>query len=645
MMRAMVHRGPDDEGFERFPLGREGDGPVVGFGFRRLAILDLSPLGHQPMVDPETGDALVFNGEIYNFPRIRARLQGLGCRFRSSGDTEVLLRSLSRFGEAALDDLDGMFGLAFYQAASRRVLLARDPLGIKPLYVARAGGAIVFASEVRAVLASGLVPDDLDPAGIAGMLAYGAPQDPLTVHRAIRSMSAGSLEWIDAAALDRGPPSRRRFWRLPAPTAACSEAEAVARVRDELTASVGRQCAADVPLGVFLSGGIDSATVAALAETTAGVPATFAVGYEVAGAHDETGAATETARHLGTEHFQTIVDADWVLLQWSGWLKAADRPSIDGLNTYIVSGAVKDRDITVALSGLGADEIFGGYGSFHRVPRARRLLAAIAWLPPAVRRAVAARVLGFLPAGKRAKAIDLAGGGTSAVELAALARRVHSDDSLRALGLDVRTLGLSPIVLHPESYEAFSDGHGDTFDAVSQAEMFLYMGNTLLRDSDTNAMAHSLEIRVPFLGRALVDYVGSLPGSVRRPRGAAPKHLLRRAMAGVLPETVFTRPKSGFTLPFGEWMFGPLRDRCEAAIAALAACPLVDATAVRRLWGDSASRRREIHWSKPLALVVLGSYLESIRARGAASAPRGRPARSRRRIPRPPWPAPEPPRR
>jgi asparagine synthase (glutamine-hydrolysing) len=618
MMRAMVHRGPDDEGYERFPLGRGDGGPVAGFGFRRLAILDLSPLGHQPMVDPETGDALVFNGEIYNFPEIRSRLEGLGCRFRSSGDTEVLLRALSRFGEAALDDLDGMFGLAFYHAASRRVLLARDPLGIKPLYVARTDGAIVFASEVRAVLASRLVPDDLDPAGIAGMLAYGAPQDPLTVHRCIRSLPAGSLEWVDAASLDGGPRSRRRYWRPPALEAACPEAEAVARVREELTASVRRQCAADVPLGVFLSGGIDSATIAALAETTEGVPATFAVGYEVPGAHDETAAATETARHLGTRHFQTIVDADWVLLQWSEWLKAADRPSIDGLNTYIVSGAVKDRDITVALSGLGADEIFGGYGSFHRVPRAQRLLAAIAWLPPGVRRAIAARVLAFLPAGKRAKAIDLAGSGTSPVELTALARRVLSNASLRGLGLDARALGLSPILLDPEAYEVFTAARGDTFDAVSQAEMFLYMGNTLLRDSDTNGMAHSLEIRVPFLGRSLVDEVASLPGSVRRPRSGKPKHLLRRALAGTLPEAVFTRPKSGFTLPFGDWIFGPLRDQCEAAIDSLAACPLVDGAAVRRLWGDSASRRRDIHWSKPLALVVLGSYLASSAARRGA---------------------------
>ncbi len=213
-MRAMVHRGPDDDGYEQFALGEAG-GPTCGFGFRRLAILDLSPLGHQPMVNAATGDALIFNGEVYNYVELRQRLASRGHTFRSSGDTEVLLQALSTWGEAVLDDLDGMFAFAFYHAASRRVLLARDPLGIKPLYIARMPNAIVWGSEVRAVLASRLVPDDLSPAGIAGCLAFGATQDPLTVHQAIRSLPAGSCEWLDAASLTGRPPAIRRYWRFP----------------------------------------------------------------------------------------------------------------------------------------------------------------------------------------------------------------------------------------------------------------------------------------------------------------------------------------------------------------------------------------------------------------------------------------------
>jgi asparagine synthase (glutamine-hydrolysing) len=619
MMRAMVHRGPDDEGYEQFPFGGAAQEPACGFGFRRLAIMDLSALGHQPMINHETGDAIIFNGEIYNFHALRQRLEDLGHRFRSTGDTEVLLRALSEWGERALEELDGMFGIAFYHAATQRVLLARDPLGIKPLYVARVKDAIVFASEVRAVLASGLVPDDLDPAGVASFLAYGSPQDPLTVHRFVRSMPAGCSSWLDAASLAGSPVAQRRYWRLPPLQSWCPDDVAVARVKDELAGSVRRQCAADVPLGVFLSGGIDSATMAALAVTTHGPPQTFAVGFEVTGVVDETTAAADTAQALGTRHYQTIVDDDWVLLQWTSWLMSADRPSIDGLNTYIVSGAVKDRNITVALSGLGADELFGGYPSFHRVPMARRMLAAIAWLPADLRRSLATTLLSPLPAQKRAKVIDFVSSGTSPVDLAMLSRRVFSDGLMRHLGFQAKALGLSPLYLSNEAYEVFEPPARDSFQAVSQAELFLYMNNTLLRDSDTNSMAHSLEIRVPFLGQRLVDYVASLPGSVRSPKGTKPKHLLREAMADRLPASVFNRPKAGFSLPFGDWLFGPLKPQCDAAIETLASSSIVDGAVLRRFWDDCHRRRREIHWSKPLALVVLGNYLAEMAGRRQAN--------------------------
>jgi len=612
MMRAMVHRGPDDEGYEQFAIGNSSSGSLVGLGFRRLSIMDLSPLGHQPMLNPATGDCLVFNGEIYNFKAIRARLAAAGHRFRSTGDTEVLLRALSVWGERAIEQLDGMFGLAFYHAATRRVLLARDPLGIKPLYVSRQRERVVFASEIRALLASGLVPSDLDPAGIATYLAYGAPQDPLTVHRWIRSMPAGTLEWLDADSTAASAAASRRFWRFPDVVSSIKEPSSVRRIQEELAGSVRAQCTSDVPLGVFLSGGIDSATMAALARAAQGAVSTFAVGYDVMGGADETNDAAQTAHALGTTHYQTIIDDNWLLLQWHEWLKAADRPSIDGLNTYIVSGAVKDRGITVALSGLGADELFGGYPSFRRIPRLRLLLSVIAMLPRSLRRAMADAILRPLPAGRRAKAIDFLSSGNSAVELAALCRRVMGDATVAALGFRARDVGLTPQYLPREAFDAFTEKPRDLFQAISQAETCLYMGNTLLRDSDTNSMAHSLEIRVPFLGQSLVDYVSSLPHSIRAPKHAAPKHLLRKAMAGLIPDAVFTRPKRGFSLPFDKWIFGPLREQSEAAIATLVDTPLFDASAVRRIWGDHCRDPGASHWSRPLSLIALGDYLLSL---------------------------------
>jgi len=629
MMRAMVHRGPDDEGFEEFPVASvlDGKGPpagAAGLGFRRLAILDLSPAGHQPMVHRETGDCLIFNGEIYNFRWLRAKLESLGVRVRSSGDTEVLLAALAVWGEKAIDELDGMFAFAFYHAKSRRVLLARDPFGIKPLYVARGQHAFVFASEVRSILASGLVPDDLDPAGIASFLAYGAPQDPLTVHRSIRSFPAGTCGWFGSDAAT-GASLERRYWRFPVEHGPIEESKAVRTIQMQLNASVRDQCISDVPLGVFLSGGIDSATLAAVARNHVSPVRTYSVGFETAGGQDELADAAATARALGTVHQQTILDDDWVMLQWREWLRAADRPSIDGLNTFVVSGIVKDSGTTVALSGLGADELFGGYPTFRRVARARRFLRPLGLVPGRLRRAAARVVCASLPAARRQKVIDLLAGGTTALELASRFRRLTSDAGMRALGFEAAALGLTPEFLPPAALAACVGTQRDTFGAVSQAECLLYMGNTLLRDSDTNGMAHSLEIRVPFLGRWFADAVAGLPGTTRQPPAAPPKHLLRKATGATLPYDVFTRPKRGFSLPIGEWMVGRLHDECQAAVAELADCPLFSAAAINRLWRSYAENRQATHWSRPLSLVVLGSYLRHARERAAFRGGRARP--------------------
>jgi asparagine synthase (glutamine-hydrolysing) len=311
---------------------------------------------------------------------------------------------------------------------------------------------------------------------------------------------------------------------------------------------------------------------------------------------------------LGTRHFQTIVDDDWAASQFTEWLRSADRPSIDGLNTFIVSGAARDRGITVALSGLGADELFGGYAIFDRAAKLRRLLRPLAWVPRWAKRAAAAVAFAPLPAMKRAKAVEMVARGASPADVAVFARRLYLDDRMAQLGFAARDLGLTADWLPPEACGAFEPG-GDPFHDVSQAEMSLYMGNTLLRESDVNSMAHSLELRVPFLGRELVNYVCSLPGVVRAPPASRPKHLLREAIRGSLPRQVFDRPKTGFTLPVDTWMRGGIHDTCEAAVESLAACPLFEAAAVRQVWRDLHDPRIENHWSRRIALVVLGSYL------------------------------------
>ena len=607
-MRSMVHRGPDDDGYDEAGLSSAPDAPSCGFGFRRLAILDLSPAGHQPMINPDTGDRLIFNGEIYNFRALRAELESRGVRFRSTGDTEVLLRALSVWGEAALDRLDGMFAFAFHHAASGRVLLARDHLGIKPLYVSHVRAGVVFASEIRAILASGLVPPDLDRASLAAYFAYGSPQDPLTIHRHVRSLPAATCTWIDVVALESGTSTERCFWQFPLPEAA-ARAD-VATVRDELVAAVAEQCVAHVPLGIFLSGGIDSATLAGFARQVNREIATFSVGFQGGRSADELTEAAATAKALGTQHFQTVLDADWVQSQWQQWLKVADRPSVDGLNMYIVSGAVSDLGRKVALSGIGADELFGGYSLFHTVPAMLRSLAAVAWVPRSLRLASGRLLVSPLRSSRRRRARSLLSTEISILGILLSARRLLDDDELASLGLVADKLGLRPDLLPYAAVDNLALKGLDAFHIISRAECGLYMNNTLLRDADVNSMAHSLELRVPFLSRRIVEAVFRLPTAAVAPADAPPKHLLRKVAAEILPKSVFDRPKKGFSLPLGDWMLGTLRDECEAAVDRVAACPLLDGTSVRRLWDEYRASPGTIHWTRPLSLVALGSYLQ-----------------------------------
>lgn len=620
MMQAMVHRGPDDHGYEEFELSG-GGGKSAGFGFQRLAILDLSPAGHQPMINELTGDRLVFNGEIYNFRLIRIELEARGVAFRSTGDSEVLLRALSHWGEAALDRLDGMFAFAFFQAATGRVLLARDQVGIKPLYVATGSSGMVFASEVRALLASGVVSDELDPAGIAAYFAYGSPQDPLTIHRHIRSLPAGSCMWVDRDVATGGSSAPRRYWSFPKPVPA-EEISAIRSVRDDLANAVFDQCVADVPLGVFLSGGIDSAILAGFAKPGQPEVTTVSVGFKVAGAIDELDDAAATAAALRTRHFQTVLDGDWIQSQWQQWLQAADRPSIDGLNTYSVSGAMSDIGMKVALSGIGADELFGGYVNFRTIPSLRRLVSPFRWIPPAIRGGGARLALALSRPSRRKRAVSLLTAGTSSLDMLLFLRRLTDDDDLRRLGFRARDLGLRPDFLSDVAVEALDCNGLDEFHTIVRAECGLYMGNTLLRDADVNSMAHSLEVRVPYLGRRVVERAFALPTSVLAPGGSSPKHMLRRAAASAVPQFVFDRPKRGFSLPIGEWMFGPLSGACEAAIDRLDACHLFKAGSIRAVWNAYRRFGPAMHWSRPLALVALGDYLrqvDAIRTRAATA--------------------------
>jgi asparagine synthase (glutamine-hydrolysing) len=398
MVEAVRHRGPDDSGVVQ-PAGRP-----LALGCARLAIIDLSPAGHMPMTDPATGNVIAYNGEVYNFRELRRDLEAEGERFRSGTDTEVLLRAYAIWGRDFVERLRGMFAFALWDAGRREVLLARDRLGEKPLYYAP-GPPLVAASEVRALLATGLVSRRLDPAALDSYLVNGFVVSPRTILRDVLSLLPGHLL---AVAEDGRVLEERRYWRLPAPGAAAPAAEAAARLRSDLERSVTERLISDVPLGAFLSGGLDSTTVVALMTRAGGEVRTFSVTFEDP-VYDESAHSRRAAERFRTRHTEVRLTRDEFEARMDAAVAALDQPSFDGMNTYFVSRAARESGLTVALSGTGADELFGGYPFFRqveRLERARRLWArtpgaggAAAWASERLRRVSGpAKVLDLLAA-------------------------------------------------------------------------------------------------------------------------------------------------------------------------------------------------------------------------------------------------------
>ncbi|MGH7192131.1 MAG: asparagine synthase (glutamine-hydrolyzing), partial [Candidatus Saccharimonadales bacterium] len=533
---------------------------------------------------------IVFNGEIFNYRNLRRQLKCDGEVFRSGTDTEVLLAGLARHGSAFLERLEGMFAFAFFDPRTPRLLLARDPLGIKPLYLANtAGGGFAFASEVRALLASGLVSKSLDRRGLAGFLAYGAVQHPFTLFEGISSLPPGTFQEVTAqqpTATARGwvASEPQPFWRFPLVRADIHQREAIESVRATLEAAVRDHLIADVPVGVFLSAGLDSTIVAALAARQSPQIEAFTVGFSDYPNLSEMTLAADTAARFGLRHVSINLPAREAEAAVTQWLAAADQPSIDGLNTFVISQAVRKYGIKVALSGLGADELFGGYPSFRDVPRLARVARRMAWLPATVRRGAAAVATARKPRAVGRKLSDMMEGGGRLADIYFHRRRLLSDSEMAAFGMPPDALHLSADYQQPGLTEGLDES--DAVRAVSELESRFYQGNMLLRDSDVMGMAHGLEIRVPFLDRRVLETVHALPGGVRRPPRVPGKYLLRSAFADLLRPELTDRPKTGFTLPLAQWMLGPMRDLCERSLLACSESGALPMAAVRRVWDE-----------------------------------------------------------
>jgi asparagine synthase (glutamine-hydrolysing) len=603
---ALAHRGPDASGIWSHPS--------AVLGHRRLAIIDLSDAGRQPMEDPDTGNVLCYNGEIYNYRELRHELQQKGFRFRTRTDTEVLLKAYGAWGTEALPRLRGMFAFALWDDSRRELHLVRDRLGIKPLYVAEVRGdggdrVVLFASELRALLATGKIDRTLCPDGLASYVWNGFVVGPNTILSGVRALPAGRILTLAA---DGRRLRDESYWRLPPPR---EESTDLSAVRDALEESVRLRLVSDVPLGVFLSGGIDSSAVAALAArmSTASIR-TFNVRFDEA-EYDESCFAGAVARALGTEHHEIRLSQQRFARQLEDALASIDQPTFDGINTYFVSRAVREAGITVALSGLGGDELFGGYQSFVDLPRASRWARRARALPEpwlrALGRAAARLRLGAFgavpPQTRWGKLGDALASRGRLVDLYQVSYGLFTQDLALRLhpgATDAAVEKGLPVTRRRQLEEAVE--RLPELSAIASLELSLFVGERLLRDTDAASMAVSLEARVPLLDHEVVEKAAHLH-ETRRFQPLLRKQVLRDvALAGLEPG-LFERPKSGFVLPFDTWC----RDRLSREVGSVlqdgAVCQAIglDARAVGRLWQAYRADAPGLYWSRIWALFVL----------------------------------------
>ena len=545
-VREYMHaRGPDGAGLW------VADDQRVGLAHRRLAIIELSEAGAQPMLDPETGNQISFNGEIYNHAELRAQLQRHGVTVRSHSDTEVLLKLYAQRGPEMLGLLRGMFAIAIWDAPRRQLFLARDAFGIKPLYIADDGRTLRFASQVKALLQAD-VDRRPEPAGHAGFLLWGSVPEPYTLYRGVRALPSG--HWLRVADGVVGMPQcfdspLQGLRRVPR-AGADAQAQSLQQVAEAVRGSVAAHMVADVPVGVFLSAGLDSTMLAACAARV-GELRTLTLGFaEYAGTPlDEAALAGEVALSLKADHRLQRVSAPDFAADRKALLAAMDQPSIDGINTWFVAKMAAQQGLKVALSGIGGDELFGSYPSFRQVPRLRRVAAPLARVPGlgAGLRCALARLGSRLPSPKYAGVLEY---GATMGGAYLLRRALFMPWELPALmGPALAAEGLAELATLQRLQTSIEGLDGDRL-SISALEMQWYMKNQLLRDADWAGMAHSLEIRVPFVDSVLLSQMVEIPSL----DWMQEKRMVARTVAPELPAAVLERPKTGFAVPIHQWL-------------------------------------------------------------------------------------------
>ncbi len=592
MNSCMEHRGPDDNGVYTEE--------IIALGHQRLSILDLSSLGKQPMQSNSGRFVLSFNGEIYNFNEIKKELEGYD--FKTQTDSEMVLAAYEKWGIECLSRFNGMFAIAIWDKTKEELFLARDRMGIKPIYYYQKEKLFVFSSEIRSLLESGFIPRQLNIDCLSEFLEYQTVNAPNTLVKNVQMLEAGHWMKISKDGLTKKP-----FWEMEKFTAmqnGINVNEAHVKIKELFFESVERRMIADVPLGAFLSGGIDSsAVVAAMSKISSKKVETFNINFAEK-EFSEAKYADEIAKLYNTNHHEIQLNPTDFLEELPYALMAMDHPSGDGPNSYIVSKATRNAGVTVALSGLGGDEIFCGYDVFALLNKLEH--SSLRYLPLGIRKALGSLLYSIKKGNNTHKIKQVLGAPKLNFEGAyPLFRQALWKEEIEKITGDYSSDVLNRFLLI---------GDKELYSKISVAEMQTYMQNTLLRDTDQMSMASALEVRVPFLDHTLVEYVLGLPDAIKHP--TSPKKLFVESMGDLLPESIWKRKKMGFTLPWSVWMKNELKSYCEANLQHLQNIDSINFEAVSNIWNNFQSSKALYTWTRVWPLVVLGHWIKENKIEG-----------------------------
>ena len=603
MLNALEHRGPDDRGEV---IIEPHNGPSLYLGHQRLSIIDPGQGGHQPMSNDKSTVWISTNSEIYNYKELQSELIDR-YNFKSNSDTEVLLRSYEAWGLDCLTKIRGMFAFSIWDAQNNRLILARDRIGIKPLYYYFNKDILLFASEIRAILASKIYSPSISPTGIYEYLSFGRVGSNESILKSIIEIPPGHFLIADKNGINV-----KKYWDPTDEISSIQLSPSIdLQIESCLKKAVTQHLISDVSIGAFLSGGIDSSALVSMINSSSTTPVkTLSIGFKDKD-YDESQYAVLISKSLGTEHHKLLLTEEDLLESLPPALASMDQPTIDGINTYIISRAASNIGLKVALSGLGGDELFAGYDSFSFIPKLIKIEKILKCFPLGLRKKIGYMVSSLLlQTDKSTKLNHLINGQYNGSHIYFLFRGLFCEQELEYLISN-------PYILKNEVIKNFnrtkelidSRSNLSILNLISYLEMTQYMATTLLRDTDMMSMANGIEIRVPFLDHKLVELMFSIPSSIKMKKGI-PKPLLVNSLSKKLPDFIVHRKKMGFTLPFEIWMKGKMKSEVESVLLSPTEklSDFVSQDCIQKIWNDFLKQR--CSWARPWSLYVLKKWVD-----------------------------------